>query len=125
MISYYVTRTLLALGLAGVLYAASGSWWMAIIAGGAAIAFFFWFPHSGRYTIEPEGGATPMRRDERAQRINNRAGRNGFGVLMLGLALLILFFSSPEGTVPTAGLNILLLAGVLSYLLSDLWMRRA
>lgn len=124
MISYYLTRTLLALGLAGALYAASGSWWMATIAGGAAMAIFLWFPHSGRYTRKPEGGATPMRRDERAQSINNRAGRNGFGVLMLGLALLILFFSSPEGTVPAGALNILLLAGVLSYLLSDIWMRR-
>ena len=93
MISYYITRTLLALGLAGVLFAASGVWWMAVIAGCAASAFFFWFPHSGRYTVQPQGGATPMRRDERAQHINNRAGRNGFGVLMLGLALLILFFS--------------------------------
>ena len=124
MISYTITRILLALGLAGAIYAASNLWWMAILTGGAALAFFLWFPHSGRYTVRPEGGLAPMRRDERAQHINNRAGRNGFGILMLGLAVLVLFFSSPEGTVPTGALNLLLMAGILSYLLSDLWMRR-
>ena len=82
---YYLSRALLSLAF-GAFFALTGSsWWVALLAGGIAFAFFLWAPRSGRYAVHPELGVTALRRDERTQSINDQAARNAFVVSMLAL----------------------------------------
>jgi predicted MFS family arabinose efflux permease len=122
--SYMITRALIAVGL-GFLIGWKTAWWSGALAGVAALAFFLWAPSSGRYRVQAEGSATPMRLDERTRAIRNRAARDGFLALMLGQAALVLTF----GLVRPGGIPVELLMGVLglgflTYFISDALQRQ-
>jgi hypothetical protein len=122
--SYTITRVLIAVGL-GFLIGWKTVWWSGALAGVATLAFFLWAPSSGRYRIQADGGAMPMRLDERTRAIRNRAARDGFLALMLGQAALVLTF----GLVRPGGIPVELLMGVLglgflTYFISDALQRQ-
>ncbi len=123
---YYLSRALISLGL-GSLFALSGSpGWMAVSVSLITFALFLWMPRSGRYAVHPEFGVTALRRDERTQAINAVAARNGFVVIMLAMAAMALYFEAmARSQVPIGVLHLSLALGILTYFLSDFWLRRA
>jgi predicted MFS family arabinose efflux permease len=122
--SYVVTRALIAAGL-GFLIGWKTVWWTGVLTGVAALAFFLWAPSSGRYRVQAGGGATPMRLDERTRALRNRAARDGFLVLMLGQAALVLtFVLIRPGDIPIELLMIMLGLGFLTYFVSDALQRQ-
>lgn len=124
MKGYYISRAFIAL-LLGVLFGLLNSWWMGLLVGGMTMLWFILAPRTGRYTVEPQNGATALARDERAEVINAYAGRNAFVVMMLlGMVLLLLQgYTALEFSIAVA-LSLLLLGGVVTYYLSDLFLRR-
>lgn len=125
MATYYVSRALLAAILAALMVAFGLAWWAAALTGLLIFAAFVLLARRGRYVVEPEGGPTPMRRDEMGQEINRRAGLNGFVVLVLGTGGLLFYY----GVVAHSGVPINLLAaalalGVGAYILTDYSLRR-
>jgi hypothetical protein len=112
--------------LGGVLYLSGAEWWMALLLTGIVAGFFVWAPRSGRYVVDPQAGAFAMRRDERTGAITDKAARNGFLVVMLGLAAMVLYFGSWRGMpVPTGIVNWMLIIGMGTYFVSDVALRRA
>lgn len=126
MTRYYVSRVLIALLIAALFYAVGSSWWMALLVGVMAIAWFLYAPHSGRYQVDPERGVTALGRDERAQWINDKAARNALVVLGLALGGLNIYFGTIAGsaTVPIDWTRWLLIAAAAVYLISDIALRR-
>jgi uncharacterized membrane protein HdeD (DUF308 family) len=125
MASYYISRAVISIAF-GALFAVTGSSvWMALLMGGLAFAFFLWAPRSGRYAVHPELGITALRRDERTQLINDKAGRNAFVVSVLALGAITIYFGVFALTdVPLALLKLVIAVGALAYFVSDLWLRR-
>ena len=125
MKSYYVSRALISIAF-GVLFAADSTWWTGILVGTLAFAWFLLAPHIGRYSVHPEFGITALRRDERAQVINDKAARNAFVISMLALGGIIVYFGIFALTsAPIAVFKWLLIIGVLIYYVSDFWLRKA
>jgi len=124
-VRYLVSRAALvavlgvALGLAGL------RWWWAALMAAAALGFFLIAPSSGRYVVETQGGAAPLRRDERARAIRDKATRNGFVLTVLGVAGLTLVYGLIlDAPVPVAALGGILGLAFATYFVSDLWLRR-
>ena len=125
MKSYYVSRALISMAF-GVLFAADSTWWTGILVGTLAFAWFLLAPHIGRYSVHPEFGITALRRDERAQVINDKAARNAFIISMLALGGIIVYYKIFVLTsVPITVFKWLLIIGVLIYYVSDFWLRKA
>lgn len=126
MVVYYISRTVLS-GVVGVLLALTGfPWWIAALTSLAILVFFLWSPHSGRYVVQPEHGATALRRDERTQAIVNQAARNAFGVTMLVIGGLVLYFGLiAPADVPLVMLQGTLILGLATYLLCNLFLQRS
>jgi len=101
-------------------------WWLAALIGVIVLAFFLWAPSSGRYAVHPEHGVMALRRDERTQAINDKAARNGFVVTIGAIGGITLYFGSIVLTdVPVTVLSLVLALGILTYFVSDFWLRRA
>lgn len=67
-----------------------------------------------------------LRRDERTQAINDKAARNGFVVTIGAIGGITLYFGSIVLTdVPVTVLSLVLALGILTYFVSDFWLRRA
>ena len=125
MKSYYVSRAIISIAF-GALFAAGSTWWTGILVGALAFAWFLLAPHIGRYSVHPEFGITALRRDERAQAINDKAARNAFVISMLTLGGIIVYFGTFAVTsVPIAVFKWLLILGALIYYASDFWLRKA
>lgn len=125
MKSYYVSRAIISVAF-GALFAAGSTWWTGILVGALAFAWFLLAPHIGRYSVHPEFGITALRRDERAQAINDKAARNAFVISMLVLGGMIVYFGTFAVTsVPIAVFKWLLILGALIYYASDFWLRKA
>ena len=125
MSRYYVSRALFCIVFGGLFALAGWLWWLAILAGIMPLAIFLWLPHSGRYVVRPELGVTALRRDERTQRIADRAARNAGLVTMLATGAVVIYFGLiAPAQVPVAVLNFVLLLGILVYWVSDFRMRR-
>ncbi len=123
---YYISRALLSVALGGALWFSGTTWWAAALLGCGVFALFLWAPHSGRYAVHPELGVTAMRRDEHTQAINDKAARNAFVVTMLVIGGLVMYFGSvTPAVVPLSILRLLLFTGVLTYFVSDFWLRRS
>ena len=122
---YYISRAFISLALGG-LFALTGSrWWMSVLVSVIAFAFFLWAPHSKRYTVHPEHSVTSLRRDERTQAINNKAARNAFVVTILAVAATAIYFGTiAPADAPVFFLNLTLALGMLTYFVSDFWLRR-
>ena len=109
----------------GILIGYKTFWWSGALVGAATLAFFFWAMKGGRYLVDPEGGARPMRLDERMKAIRDRAARDSFIVLMLALAALILYFGFIQpGDIPLQILLGVLGLGFLTYFVSDAFQRQ-
>ena len=125
MTRYYLSRAIITAAFGGLLAITGMSWWMAALIGLTTFVLFLWAPHSGRYAVHPELGTTALRRDERTQVINDKAGRNAFVVTVLSVAGLIGYYGlTAPGDVPIQALNIVLLVGILTYFVTDFWLRR-
>ena len=123
---YYASRLLVAALVAALFYATGAAWWVSLLVGAVAIAWFLYAPRSGRYQVEPGRGATALQRDERAQWINDKAARNAFVTLGLALGGLNIYFGTAAGlsVVPIEWTRRLLAAGVAAYWISDIFLRR-
>ncbi len=125
MRSYYVSRMVVGLGFGISFYLSGAVWWQAALVGGAAVAWFLWAPHSGRYRVAPELGVAALRRDERSQGINDRAARNAFvGVMLATGAMAVYAGAAAQTQVSARALNWLLILGAALYYASDFWLRR-
>jgi hypothetical protein len=125
MSAYYISRAVLSTALSILLALTGLEWWMAVLMGIVVMGFFLWAPRSGRYSVHPEFGVTALRRDERTQIINDKAARNAFVVTMLVTAGTAIYFGSFAPTaVPIAILERTLILGVLTYFLSDFFLRQ-
>jgi 1,4-dihydroxy-2-naphthoate octaprenyltransferase len=123
---YIASRAALAAVLAVALYFGGLPWWSAAIAWVATLTFFVWAPGSGRYVVREKGGATPLRRDERAQAVADKAARNAFVATILAVAALTMVYGRVlEGSVPVSALVGVLGLAALTYALSDLCLRRS
>ncbi len=97
-----------------------------MLVGVVAFGWFLIAPHIGRYAVHPEYGVTALRRDERAQAINDRAARNAFVVCMLAAAAVAIYYEAfAAASVPVDVLKWLLVLGAVAYYASDFWLRRA
>jgi len=125
MRAYYASRMLVAIAF-GALFLLTGSpWWVGVLMGALALVFFLWAPRSGRYAVHAELGVTALRRDEHTQAINDKAARNAFGIMVLALAVILIYFSAvAPGDVPVALLVAPLILGVAVYFISELLLRR-
>ena len=126
MKAYYISRAMVSI-LFGVLFASTGSsWWTGLVVGILAFAWFLIAPHIGRYSVYPEYGVTALRRDERAQLINDKAARNAFVVSMLALGAIVIYYGTLAATsAPIAVFKWIIVFGVLIYYASDFWLRKA
>ena len=126
MKTYYISRILLSILFAAALALFGMPWWTAVLIGLLLIGLFIWAPRSGRYLVRPENGVTALRRDERTQAINLRAGLNGFVGLMLALGGLAIYYGVlNKSEVPASMLSLLIGLGVVIYFITDFWMRKA
>jgi hypothetical protein len=124
-VRYLVSRAAISAVLGVALGFAGLRWWWAALAGAAALGLFFTAPRSGRYVVRAQGGVAPLRRDERARAIRDRAARNGFVLTVLGVAGLTLVYGLILDTaVPVAALGGILALAFATYFASDLWLRR-
>ncbi|MCL4560871.1 MAG: hypothetical protein M1281_09685 [Chloroflexi bacterium] len=125
MTKYYLSRALFAIILAALMAAFGLIWWGAALIGLAIFAGFVVVGRSGRYVVDPKGGAAPMRRDELGQEINRRAGLSGFVTLILGLGALTIYYGGiAHSSVPVNLLEALLVLGLLAYILTDYRLRK-
>lgn len=126
MKSYYISRAVISAAFGMLIASISSYWWAGILAGILAFAWFVLAPHIGRYVVHPEFGVTALRRDERAEIINDKAARNAFVISMLALGGMIVYFETLSlSSVPISIFKWLLIMGVLIYYVSDLWLRKA
>jgi hypothetical protein len=126
MKAYYVSRALLSIVFGAVFLLAGSAWWIALLVGVIAFAWFFIAPRIGRYAVHPEFGVTALRRDERSQGINDKAARNAFVVCMLAVAAVAIYYEAlAAGSVPVDVVKWLLVLGAIAYYASDFLLRRA
>jgi hypothetical protein len=125
MVTYYVSRMVIAAVLGYVLVVGGLVWWMGLMVASSVVAFFVLAPRSGRYVVRVQGGPIPLRRDERSQRIADKAGRNGFVATTLALGGLAIVYGSLLGRlVPVHALAAVLGLAVFVYAISDVGLRR-
>lgn len=122
---YYVSRGVVSIVFGGLFYLFSGSLLAGLLSAVLVFITFMYLPRSGRYKVFPHKGSTALRRDEWTQSINQRSGRNAWVIVTIGGGGLVLYYGliSP-GDVPFVLLGGLLLLGVVTYYVSDYWMRR-
>jgi hypothetical protein len=122
---YYVSRGLLSLVFGVLVYLISATWWIGAFSAAVIFSTFVWLSRSGRYKLNPERGVAALQRDEWTRSINDKAGRNAWVTVAVAGSFLILYFGwiSP-GDVPILAFGLLLLAGLVTYYISDFWLRR-
>jgi 1,4-dihydroxy-2-naphthoate octaprenyltransferase len=123
---YVVSRAVLTAVLGAALYAGGLPWWGAVVACLGALVFFLLAPRCGRYVVKDDGGAAPLRRDERTRAIRDQAARNAFILTVLALAgLAIAYGLILDAAVPVSALGGVLGLAALAYAVSDLRLRRS
>ena len=122
--SYYLSRAFISIVLGGLIALTVTPWWISVFVGLVTFVLFLWAPRSGRYA-DSEGGVTPLERDERSRAIVGKASRNAFLVTLLLLAALTVYFGVINpGSVSVNLLSLVLFLGMLTYFVSDYWLRR-
>jgi hypothetical protein len=126
MLRYYISRAILSAALGALLAITGLQWWIALLAGIAAFAFFLYAPRSGRYAVNPELGVTALRRDERTQLINAKAAVNAFVITILAMGGIAIYFGAiVSAAVPVIAISLTMLIAILTYFVSDFWLRRS
>lgn len=122
---YTISRGVVSAVFGLLFYLAGAAWWLAALTAALTFGWFLWAPHSGRYSVHPELGAAPLRRDERARAINDKAARNAWVATMLVTMGLALYYGGTDQVeVPVGALTLLLLLGIIVYYASDFGLRR-
>jgi hypothetical protein len=125
MSRYYLTRALIALLLGVAVGLSMTNWWLGGLAGLATFAAFLWIPRSGRYVVQDQASAAPMRADEMSRAIRDRAARNSFVAVSLYLSALVIHFGLvAQADVPVELLNLALSLALAVYVASDWLLRR-
>jgi hypothetical protein len=125
LMPYYLSRILISAAFGSLLFLTGSPVWLAVLLSGLILALFIWAPRSGRYSVYPEFGVTALRRDEFTQTINDKAARNAFVVSMLAVAAIAIYFgSSGAASIPIGIIQIVLIIGAVTYLVSDLLLRK-
>lgn len=125
LLPYYISRAVLSILLAGLLYLTGSQLWTSVLIGGILLVLFFLAPISGRYAVHPEFGITALRRDDFTKSVNDKAARNGFVASMLmaaGAAGYASIFGG--GYISASVLMAIVLFGLLVYYISDFVLRR-
>lgn len=122
---YYLSRGLLSVLFGGFVFLVSSSIWVASVSIGLTFIIFVMLSRSERYKVNPENGFSALQRDEWAQRITEKSGRNAWVIVTIAGGATILYYGliSLE-YVPVYILGILIIAGVITYYVSDYWQRR-
>jgi hypothetical protein len=123
---YFLSRSLIAV-IFGLMFIFLGAtWWIGLFAGLLALAVFIWAPRSGRYVRQiQKNGQIKLAHDENTRAIADKAARNGFVICIITLAGLALYFwKSGIETISMNYLYAVLWAGLLTFTVSDLMMRR-
>jgi len=122
-VSFVATRLLAAIVVGGLAVLVGASWYAAGALAGLAAVGLLVASRQGRHLSTANGAV--LRRDERGRMIADRAARNGFVVLLLGVAAITLAAHALGRTSVSVGLvDAALAAGALAWLASDLWQRR-
>ena len=125
MKSYYISRAVISIVFGGLVYLVSRSYLAGLSGALLALITFIVLSRSGRYKVVTRAGQPVLRRDEWSQSINQRSGRNAWVIVTIAGSGLVLYYGlvSP-GDVPTGWLGSLLLLGLVTYYVSDYWMRK-
>jgi hypothetical protein len=125
MTAYYVSRGILSIAFGGLVYLFSGYPLAGVLGAVLPFSIFLYLPKSGRYMVVPKEGTTALRRDEFTQSVNQRSGLYAWVVVAVAGGVLVLYYGliSPGG-VPVSLLGLLLLAGMVTYYVSDYLLRR-
>ena len=122
---YYISRIFIAIAFGALARITGASWPVTIGFAGGALAVFLYLPKSGHYIVLPENSVTPFRTDEYSQAIREKAARDGFVVLSLGFFLIHAYAQVAKVSIPIPWIDVLFGVGWATYLISDLWRRRA
>jgi hypothetical protein len=123
---YYLSRAVLSVAFAGLMYLTGSPLWMAALFGSLILILFILAPLSGRYSVHPEFGITALRRDERTGVINDKAARNAFVASMLAVAFIAVYSTVVGvGVISIKILIFILVVGLFAYYISDFFLRRA
>lgn len=122
---YYISRGVLSIAFGGLVYMVSDFLLVGLLSAILVFIIFMFLRRSGRYRVLSHKGATALRRDEWTQSINQRSGRNAWVVVAIAGGGLVLYYGliSP-GEVPVGLLGVLLLSGMVTYYVSDFWLRK-
>jgi hypothetical protein len=124
MKTYYVSRAIFAIILAALLATFGLPWWAAVLMGLLVMAAFILLARGKRFVVQPEGGFSPLRRDEMGKAIYRTAGLNGFVALVLSLAALTFYFGViAQSDLPVSLLEAALAIGVVAYIITEYRMR--
>ncbi len=125
MTGYYISRGILSIAFGGLAYLLSHNLLVGVLSAFLPFIIFLYLPRSGRYKVFPREGSTALRRDEFTQSVNQRSGLYAWVVVAIAGSALILYYGlvSP-GDVPVGLLGLLLLAGMVTYYVSDYLLRR-
>ena len=125
MKSYYMSRVVMSIAFGGLVWLVSGYLLAGVLIAAVVFIMFFYLYQSGRYRIDPQKGISALRRDEWTQSINNRSGRNAWVVVaILGSNMVFYYGLLSPGDVPVNLLGGVLLTGLVTYYVSDYWMRK-
>lgn len=122
---YYISRGVLSIAFGVLLYLVSDTLVLGLLSAILTFIIFVFLPRSGRYKVLAHKGVTALRRDEWMHSINQRSGRNAWVIVAIAGSGLVLYYGliSP-GDVPVNLLSLLLLLGMVTYYVSDFWLRR-
>ncbi len=112
LLPYYLSRALIAALLGWLIGASSGLVIMGIIIGLLTFAGFLYYLHSGRFIVDEKHPLTPLRRDERAESIRNKALVAAVVVGALAYITIIFLNRTISFEIPT---SLALVAGVAAY----------
>ena len=125
MKSYYMSRAVISIAFGGLVWLVSGYLLAGVLIAAVVFIMFLYLYRSGRNRIDPQKGISALRRDEWTQSINNRSGRNAWVVVaILGSSIVLYYGLLSPGDVPVSLLGGVLLIGLVTYYVSDYWMRK-
>jgi len=113
LMPYYLSRALLAALLGWLIATSSGLVWMGIVLGLLVFAGFVYYLHNGRYIVDDGHPFFPLRRDDRAESIRNKA--LVVSVVVAGLAYFAIFILNRMAASPAIPSSLVLPLGVVVY----------
>ncbi len=116
MTKYYVSRSVLSIGFAGLFLLAGVPWWTTVIITAFSLIFFAWVPRSGRYVLQTGSNFTPFRSDEMSLHIRARSAGLSLTVTLTVLGSVVLHYSFlADSDVPTSVLSLVIALSTITY----------